>query len=63
MGAFALGNAGPNLQHMSTARGAASYIWDLVDRVSLYQTVDNFFVGQLCKIKSMYRGYDLAMLI
>lgn len=35
IGAFALGNAAPNLQNVGVARGAAFMIWDLIDRKSL----------------------------
>jgi len=31
--AFALGTAGPNLEKIGTARGAAYIIWDIIDRV------------------------------
>jgi len=34
IGAFALGNAAPNLQNVGAARGAAFVIWNLVDRKS-----------------------------
>ena len=38
IGAFAIGNAGPNVQNVATARGAAFTIWNLIDRVRHYKT-------------------------
>ncbi|ESO02187.1 hypothetical protein HELRODRAFT_188615 [Helobdella robusta] len=34
IGSVALGNAGPNLQNIGTARGAAYVLWNLIDRKS-----------------------------
>ncbi len=33
-GAFALGNAAPNLQYLSTARGAAHAVYAIIDQVN-----------------------------
>ena len=34
IGAFALGNAAPNLQNFSVAKGAAYALWEIMDTVS-----------------------------
>jgi arginine exporter protein ArgO len=34
VGAFALGNAAPNLESIANARGAAFFVWEIIDRVS-----------------------------
>ena len=33
MGAFALGNASPNITHFATARGAAHVVYAIIDQV------------------------------
>ena len=52
MGAFALGNASPNLQNFATARGAAHGIYGIIDMAS---TVHDWF--STCKLG---RGTNLA---
>ena len=37
IGAFSLGNAAPNLQNLGTARGAAYAVYNLIDRVRIYE--------------------------
>ena len=36
IGAFSIGQAGPNLQNLFEAAGAAGTIYETIDRVSLY---------------------------
>lgn len=41
-GAFALGNAAPNLENVGNARGAAFIIWHIIDRVIVISFVGQF---------------------
>ena len=36
IGAFAIGNAGPNFEKFSKARGAASALFEIIDWVKLF---------------------------
>ncbi|ESO02188.1 hypothetical protein HELRODRAFT_65830, partial [Helobdella robusta] len=42
IGAIALGQAGPYLQNIGAARGAAYVLWGLIDRVSQFRVVSDF---------------------
>lgn len=39
IGAFAMGNAGPNFQYFSTARGAAHKVYSIIDQVLSYYLI------------------------